>query len=863
MDPIEKYPPLSDVLPWRSFLPDGVVDLRGDGVLKGYWLVGPSPDSNDGQALHDITEQLGKSPSHLRTGDAIQIVFNHAPAPPPPALEYAHPAAALVMAEMRERFAAEEHWTTSSALFLSHQFERPITNLIAGYLRAAVEPRHLSNHELLREYALGRFRAFEDAVKSTIGLHAMTDEDRYRSLLHAVTYHDYAAALPEPDVPLNQALACEWQVNGLYPQINGWHLRPIVITAYPNLSLPQALAVLLEQPGHLTISIRYRCLSPYDAQKALDAEKPFWKQTVVGDLADIFKGFFGGQKDAGQDAYNQIADINEAIADAQSGTPFGTVSCVVVVRDRDPELADFRAHNYVGLLQGKNITARIETIGAPKAISTTWPGYIIAKREEWEANRHRIKMTGYNFFDFALPATYWQGTPYITNHLYPPNTPSPLVLSGTAGEPFYYPTHDHDGLGHTIGTGRSGSGKSTYAAQLICGVQSIPDSQVVLMDNGHSSFVLAHALGARYFDVGSADSLALCPLELLDDPNNLGLQFIMGWTERLCFRRNQFELDEEQSKDLLNALRDVRMRKADGVTNPKCRNLLDLKAACTQKSLSRVKRILDELVNGYGHIFGGEPTEDQDSKITVYELSALAACPKYISTPAKELILYKIMSRLRGKPAFVLWDEFWEAVGDDVSAAWFFQAIRTMRRQNCAFIGLTQNSVEITQSPHCTLLLSNMPIRLFFPDPSAKTPLMAASLYKMGLNPYEVTRIASAQRGEFFYKSSDGARLASARLGEIGQAICARTSHNDVEAARTILKQCTDGEFLDTWLRAQGLSVLPTRETDHGPGEGTRRVAADGDGHTGANGAAVLRLPVHPTRRDIRLPVAEDSQEAV
>jgi hypothetical protein len=272
------------------------------------------------------------------------------------------------------------------------------------------------------------------------------------------------------------------------------------------------------------------------------------------------------------------------------------------------------------------------------------------------------------------------------------------------------------------------------------------------LDLGHSSFVLAHLLGAEYHDVGDPDSTPLCPLALLDRPT--GLQYLMGWFERLFFRRKEFELDEEGSKDLREALMDVRGNKGwDGVTPPRHLRRLYTALRTGTAQRTRMRSILDEMIESYGYIFGGEPTDATNNRITVYELSNLDTAPKYISTPAKELLLYNTMIGLNGKPGWVIWDEFWDAIGDDTSSAWFFRAIRTMRRMNCGFVGLTQSSVEITDSPYCNLLLGNMPGKLFFPDHSADTPIVATSLARLGLNPHEVSRIAGAHTGEFFYKS--------------------------------------------------------------------------------------------------------------
>ena len=287
----------------------------------------------------------------------------------------------------------------------------------------------------------------------------------------------------------------------------------------------------------------------------------------------------------------------------------------------------------------------------------------------------------------------------------------------------------------------------------------------------------------------------------------------MGWFERLFFRRKGFEIDEVGSKDLRNALMDVRMRKHHGVTNERCRNLLDLYAALQtgNEQRNRMRGIVKELIDSYGYIFAGEPTDTATNGITVYELSNLTdAVPKYISNPAKELIFHNIVANLHGKPSFVLWDEFWDAIGDDVSSAWFFGGIRGLRRRNCSFIGLTQSSVEITKSPDCNLLLGNMPGKLFFPDDSADTSYVAESLYKLGLNPQEVRRIAGAQIGEFFYTSSLGARLASAWLGPIGQAICASTSYQNVELMQQLLKECSSDNLLDEWLARQGVGKPQT-----------------------------------------------------
>lgn len=801
---------LADALPYTNFIKDGVISLSDLGILKGYWLTGPSPDSNDEKSLFFGTDHLGTSPVHLRTGDSIQVVFDRRPATPPPEIHYKNQAAALVMNEIREQFDREDHWITPSRLYLSHQFEKPVKKALRSLLLGGNTPKYLNNVRLLQENALGRFQSFSDSIKRTVKLKEMSNIDIFRDLLYLISCNNYPATLPAENVPLNKVLACEWQVNGLFPIIKDWHIRPIVVTQYPSETKPQLLSLLLQHPGYLTLSIRYRCLGSYDAQKVLEKEKPFWNQTVVGDFFQILKSMFGAKKESNQHALQQINEIQGAINDSKDGINFGIVSCVILIRDHDPDTADSTADNLAGLLHGKGIMARVEDIGSAKAIRSTWPGYLMKPAEKHEAYRHKIMLTAYNYWDCAMPCKFWEGTPYIHSTMYQPQTPTPLICGGTGNEPFFFPTHVK-GVGHMLGIGSTGSGKSTFAALLACAFQGIPDSRLVWLDLGHSSYVISHLLGAKYHDIGDVDSKPLCPLAFLDKKN--GLQYLMGWFERLFYRRKGFELDENGSKDLRNALMDVRMRKNYGVTE-QCRNLIDLYAALPSGNdqRGRMRGIVKELYENYGHIFGGEPGEQDNADIVVYELSNLDTAPKYISTPAKELILYNTINGLDGKPSLCIWDEFWDAIGDDVSSAWFFRAIRTMRRANCGFVGLTQSSVEITKSENCNLLLGNMPGKLFFPDDSVNTSYVIESFYKLGLNEHEISRIASSQPGEFFYKSSLGSRLASCWLGPIGQAVCSKTSYQDVERAKQLIEtgEFTSSSFLQQWLNSQGIS-MPTK----------------------------------------------------
>jgi hypothetical protein len=91
-----------------------------------------------------------------------------------------------------------------------HQlFEPPIKSWRRAAMLASNGPQRQERSELLHEYALSRFAAFEDAGASAVTLTRLTPVETFRDLLMAVTYHDYPTALADPSVRLNEVVGCE------------------------------------------------------------------------------------------------------------------------------------------------------------------------------------------------------------------------------------------------------------------------------------------------------------------------------------------------------------------------------------------------------------------------------------------------------------------------------------------------------------------------------------------------------------------------------------------------------------------------------------------------------------------------------
>jgi type IV secretion system protein VirB4 len=317
-----------------------------------------------------------------------------------------------------------------------------------------------------------------------------------------------------------------------------------------------------------------------------------------------------------------------------------------------------------------------------------------------------------------------------------------------------------------------------------------------VLDLDGSSFVLAHCLGAKYYELATDNCAPLAPFAHLQEEG--GAQWLLGWLIRL-FQRWDIALTPEQVSELTESLRLASENPA-----------MSMRLFASLVNDARMRSVLEHYTaaGAWGHIFDGSQSLllDESVRVTVYEMRGLVGLNLQAAAPARELIFHGIESRLDGKPTQIWADEaHWTAL-DDISADEFFFMARRVRKLNAGITLWTQSHMEIVASKYRDGLLQNFPIKLFCADSEADGTYVRHAYAQIGLSETEIDIIRQAKPHQYLCVTPQGTRAFSCNLGPVGKAICAATGTQDVNNARRIL--ALGGNFLDNWLRFKGLGHL-------------------------------------------------------
>src|SRR5438445_519605 len=670
---------------------------------------------------------------------------------------------------------------------------------------------------VLEAFAI-QLQVLENRLAGRVHL-ARLDADRLLTHLHeCLTGLAHPVRTPPRGAYLNVVLADQELVGGFEPRIGRRAIRAVAVQGYPQASHAGQGDFLNALPFAFRWSHRVLPLGTAEAAKQIRRHQLQWFKKRKGAAAWV-QEMVGGKRDAApraddelwldQDARNLARDAGDAAAENASGAVrFCCFTQVAIVMEPDPARADLVAGEILKALTDAGFPGRIETVNALEAYLGSLPGH-------GYPNLRRPLLSTRNIADLLPVTSVWPGLATNPSPFFPPQRP-PLVWAATDGStPFRVHLHDSD-VGHTLVLGKTGSGKSVLLALLAAQFRRYPGAQVFAFDVGYSLWALAHAAGARHYDLaaGRVDALSFQPLARIDDPAERA--WAADWLETL------FGLQGVPVTPPLRGRID-RALALVARNEPPHRTLIELIVQLQDETLAVALRPYT-VAGHYGQLLDASADDLADGRFQVFEMKHLLALDDRIALPVLLYLLRRIEQPLDGSPTLLLIDEAWMALMHSLFSARVNQWLLQLRKQNAAVVLATQSPAQLAQLAHRHTIVDSCVTKIYLPNPNAGTPAQAPLYHDLGLNEREIAIIARATPKRHYYlKSPRGSRRFELGLGPVALSFLAADPGASMEETRRHLETLITthgGDWPAARLDARGLATWPARLRAHHPPQG-------------------------------------------
>jgi type IV secretion system protein VirB4 len=406
---------------------------------------------------------------------------------------------------------------------------------------------------------------------------------------------------------------------------------------------------------------------------------------------------------AGDRALSQMEALHEAMDDVASNqATMGSHHVSVALHaDSLPEL-ERRTGEIRASLTNAGVSVAVEDLGTEAAYWAQLPG-----NAAWRTRPGDISSR--NFVGFSSLDGYPQGGPS-------PEWGAPLLRLLTSAETGFDLSLHVGGLPHLAIFGPSGSGKTVFLGMLVAALERVTGSggTVVLFDKDNANEILVRALGGRYLTLRAGEPSGLAPLRALPNTPEARvwlLRFVVG----LIRADDGPQPDAVELRRLAKAIAfQMRMPPALRSIAGLCAWLVGEGNASAGKRLERWGRDGD-----LGWAFDGEiDAFDPDAGLVGVDVSALLE-DEAVRGPAAAYLLHRVRAVIDGRRFVLAADEFWAFLPDERFARAFEDFALTLRKGNGALVIATQQPQQVLRHPIGATLVSNMPTKILFPNPSA------------------------------------------------------------------------------------------------------------------------------------------------
>lgn len=796
---------LADRLLWGFMVDDGVILQKDGSLLAGWRYRGPDLAA---ATAHELTV-LARHVNDALLPFADRWVF-HVDAIRRPATAYAvgnfpDPVTQLIDDERRAAYSkrASQQFETEYVWVATYLPPAQVVSRVAQLFIQQDGHTDLTWSKELVQFAVA-LHGLETILGGRLNFQRLDSDGLLTHLHECLTGLSHPVRTPPHGSYLDYVLADKELLGGFEPMVGRRAIRAVAVQGYPNASHAGQLDVLNTLPFAFRWSNRIIPLGQREAAKAIRRQQLQWFRKRKGASAwmqEMVENKRGADRRPAdddlfidQDARRMTEDAADAAGENASGAVrFCAYTQVLIVADPDPAHADHVASEILKQLNDAGFTGRTETVNALEAYLGSLPGH-------GYPNLRRPLLSTRNIADLLPVTSVWPGLAYNPSPIFPALSP-PLLWAATGGAtPFRVNLHDSD-VGHTLVVGKTGAGKSVLLGLLAAQFRRYPGAQLFVFDVGYSAWLLAHAAGAKHYDLaaGRADALRFQPLARIDEPAERA--WVADWLE-IALHLQGLTMTPPIRERLDHALALV-ARNAPGH-----RTLTELSVQLQHDGLVGALRPYT-VAGNYGQLLDADRDDLEDGSYQVFEMKHLLALDDKIALPVLLYLFRRIEQRLDGRPTLIEIDEAWMALMHSLFGAKVNEWLLQLRKSNAAVVLATQSLSQLERLPNRHTIVDSCVTKIYLPNADAATPSQAGLYRDLGLNEREIGLVARAvPKRDYYFKSPRGSRVFELALGPIALAFLATPVGFTVESTkRRVETLITEhrGNWVGAWLMERGL----------------------------------------------------------
>lgn len=617
----------------------------------------------------------------------------------------------------------------------------------------------------------------------------LTTDETLTYLHSCVSTRRHPVTMPDWSAPIDDMIADCDLAPGLAVKLGGQHVRAVSVLSFPGYTYPSLLNDLDE------LGIEYRACwrwVPYDDAETdsfLDAVADRWKRARKGLRAILWEAWTKKQAEEIDGTAVERGDQVEAAASAvrNGHVSLGHLTLTVTVMHPVLTTVDAMAQQIMTRINGKGLTAMVETYNTVEAIVGAWPGNPFA-------NIRRRVVTSMNLAHLMRTTAKWAG-PVRNEHLDGP----PLITCSTGTNDLFRFVPWVQDVGHVNMFGPNGSGKSAFQSLWSNQSMRYPNANVRIFEQGRSARIPTLAAGGVYYSLDT-DSLAFQPLRHIDQlPERV---WARDW---LCDRIEQagVAVDPGIRNRVWDALESLAAVDADLRTMT---GLLQLYR--TDIRDDPVKAALQDFTTGaYSHFLNGDtdPLELNNRWVT-FEMGELLKAPRAAGA-VLAYVFHRMEQMFDGRPTTVFLDEGWQFLLVGEFARKIKEWLKTLRKKNVSVVFASQEIADSVNSEQASTLISECLTKVYLANGEAKSPEIRPYYQRLGLRDDQIDRIGEmVPKKDYFVVSRLGSRVFDLNLDEtpVGLRIVGASSDADHRLADKVLARYGRDRFLEGWMVENG-----------------------------------------------------------